>query len=183
MADPVPQQRPEGAGALPASPRHKLPAHKVDLIVAAIILALCAFLFWETTNFREIPRGLAQNVPPERFPQLLLIVIAAMALFIPFEHVHKRRQGIDLDKERSDRIRPITFMTALALFVVVLVTPWLGTLPAMVLACALIPLLWGERRFWLIAIYAIALPLAVALLFVGGLEVNFLPGIVGHLFR
>jgi putative tricarboxylic transport membrane protein len=178
MSDPTPQERDGGAGGMPA-----FPVHKVDVIVAAIILALCAFLFWETTNFREIPPGLAQNVPPERFPQLLLIVIAAMALFIPFEHVRKRRQGIDLDKERSDRIRPITFVTALALLVVVLVTPWLGTLPAMVLACALIPVLWGERRFGLIAIYAIALPLAVTLLFVGALDVNFLPGAVGHVFR
>jgi putative tricarboxylic transport membrane protein len=160
-----------------------LPVHKGDLIVTAILLALCAFLFWETTSFREIPRGLAQNVPPERFPQLLLLVIAAMALFIPFEHVQKRRQGIDLDKERSARVRPITFVTALVLLGVLLIMPWLGTFPAMVVACALIPVLWGERRYWLVAIYAIALPLAVGFLFVMGLGVNFLPGIVGHVFR
>jgi putative tricarboxylic transport membrane protein len=178
MTDQTPLERHEGAGGMPA-----FSVHKVDLVVTGVILTLCAFLFWDTTTFEEVPASLAQNVPPERFPQLLLIVIAALAVFIPFEHVHKRRQGIDLDKERSARIRPITFVTALALFVVVLLMPWLGTLPAMVVACALIPVLWGERRFGLIAIYAIALPLAVTLLFVGALEVNFLPGIVGHLFR
>jgi putative tricarboxylic transport membrane protein len=178
MTDPASGDRAEGfVGRLASS------VHKVDLVVAAFLLAICGFLFWDTTKFAEIPRGLAQNVPPERFPQLLLIVIAAMALFLPFEHVQKRLQGVDLDKERSARIKPITFVTALALFGVVLVTPWLGTLPAMVIACALIPVLWGERRYWLVAIYAIAMPFAVGLLFVDGLGVNFLPGIVGHVFR
>jgi len=97
--------------------------------------------------------------------------------------VRERRQGDVLEKERSVRIRPITFVTALVLVGIVALTPWLGTLPGMILACAVLPVLWGERRFWLVAIYALALPLAVTVLFVKGLDVNFLPGIVGHVFR
>jgi putative tricarboxylic transport membrane protein len=157
--------------------------HMVDCVIAAVIIAGCAFLFWETTTFAEIPRGLAQNVPPALFPRLLLAVIAGMALLLPFEHIQKRAQDIDLDATRRDRIRPITYLTALALIVVVVVVPWLGTLPAMILACAVLPVLWGERRWWLVAIFALALPVAVTLLFVGGLEVRFIPGIAGPLFR
>jgi hypothetical protein len=52
-----------------------------------------------------------------------------------------------------------------------------------VLACAVLPVLWGERRLWLVALFAVLLPLAVSLLFVGVLEVNFIPGITGPLFR
>ena len=59
-----------------------------------------------------------------------------------------------------------------SLTAVVAVMPWLGTLPAMILACGVLPILWGERRWWLVAIYALALPVAVTLLFVGGLEVR-----------
>lgn len=178
MADQTPQHEQGDAGG-----RSALPVHKVDVVVSALIIAICGVLFWETVTFAEIPRGLAQNVPPTLFPRLLLVVIAFMALFLPFEYLQKRRMGIDLDDKRRDRIRPITYVTALALFGVTLMTPWLGTFPTMIAACALLPIMWGERRLWLIAIYAIALPLAVTFLFVAGLEVNFMPGIVGHLFR
>jgi putative tricarboxylic transport membrane protein len=177
MADPAPQERHEKAG-MPV-----FYVHKVDLVVTTVIVALCGFLFWDTTTFREVPPSLAQNVPPTLFPRLLLVLIVVMALFLPFEHVQKRAQGIDLDKERSDRVRPITLVTALVLLGIVLVMPWLGTFPALVVACALLPVMWGERRWWLVALYAIAFPLGITYVFVAGLEVNFLPGIAGHLFR
>ena len=172
------QDEPKDAGARPASS-----VHRTDLVVAAIILGGAAFLFYETTRFDEVPVGLAQNVPPELFPQLLLILIAGLALFLPFEHIQKRREGIDLNAARSDRIRPITLLTGAVLFGVVLVVQWLGTVIAMVLACAVLPVLWGERRLWLVALFAVLLPLAVTLLFVGLLQVNFIPGITGPLFR
>jgi putative tricarboxylic transport membrane protein len=172
------QGRPEHEGAGPASP-----VHRTDLVVAAIILAACAFLFYDTTRFDQIPVGLAQNVPPEIFPQLLLFLIAAMALFLPLEHIQKRREGIDIDAARSDRIRPVTWLTAAALFGVVFLMEWLGTALAMVLACALLPVLWGERRLWPVALFAVLMPAAVILLFVGVLGVNFIPGIAGLSFR
>ena len=172
------QDRREDAGARPASF-----VHRTDLLLAAIIVAGAALLFYETTRFEEIPVGLAQNVPPERFPQLLLVLIAFMALFLPFEHIQKRREGINLDTARSDRIRPVTWLTAAVLFGVVLVVQWRGTVLAMVFACAALPVLWGERRLWLVALFAVLMPLAVTLLFVGVLEVNFIPGITGPLFR
>jgi putative tricarboxylic transport membrane protein len=178
MAEPSQRDPHEAAGGMPT-----LSVHKVDLAVTAVIVALCAFLFWDTTTFEKVPASLAQNVPPTLFPRLLLLLIVGMALLLPFEHVQKKAQGIDLDKERSDRVRPITLVTALALLGIVLVMPWLGTFPALVVTCALLPVMWGERRWWLVAIYAIAFPLAITYVFVAGLEVNFLPGIVGHLFR
>jgi len=178
MATEESQEQRQDAGGRPASA-----VHRTDLLVTAVILAGAAFLFYETTRFEEIPVGLAQNVPPELFPQLLLILLAGMALLLPFEHVQKRREGIDLDAARSERIRPVTWATAAVLFGVVLVVQWLGTLLAMMLACAALPVLWGERRLWLVALFALLLPLAVSLVFVGLLQVNFVPGITGPLFR
>lgn len=178
MTRPTRQDGRTDAGKPPASF-----VHRVDLAVAALILSACAFLFYETTRFDQIPVGLAQNVPPELYPQLLLVLIAVMALFLPFEHVQKRRQGIDLDEARNERIQPVTWLTAVALFGVVVAVEWLGTVLAMVLACALLPVLWGERRIVPIALFAVLMPLAVTLLFVGVLEVNFVPGITGPLFR
>ena len=168
----------EAAGARPAAS-----VHRTDVLLAAIILAGAALLLYETTRIEEIPAGLAQNVPPELFPRLLLVLIALMALLLPFEHIQKRREGIDLDAPRSNRIRPVTWLTAAFLFGVVLVVQWLGTVLAMVLACAALPVLWGERRLWRVALFAVLMPLAVTLLFVGLLEVNFIPGIAGPVFR
>jgi putative tricarboxylic transport membrane protein len=166
------------AGGMPAPS-----VHMVDLAVTAVIVALCAFLFWNTTGFERVPASLAQNVQPTMFPRLLLAVIVLMALFLPFEHVQKKVHGIDLDSARSDWVRPITYVTGLVLLGVVIAIPWLGTFVAMVVACALLPVLWGERRWWLVAVYAIAFPVGITLVFVAGLEVNFEPGIAGHLFR
>jgi putative tricarboxylic transport membrane protein len=178
MVDPSQREPEEPALGMPA-----FSMHKVDLAVTTVIVALCVFLFWDTTTFEKVPPSLAQNVPPTLFPRLLLLLIVAMALFLPFEHVQKRAQGIDLDKERSNRVRPITLVTALVLLAIVLVMPWLGTLPALVVSCALLPVMWGERRWLLVALYAIAFPLVITYVFVAGLEVNFIPGIAGHVFR
>jgi putative tricarboxylic transport membrane protein len=178
MSEPTDRQEDGEAGGVPAPS-----VHMVDLAVTAVIVALCAFLFWDTTGFETVPASLAQNVQPTMFPRLLLAVIVLMALFLPFEHVQKKVHGIDLDSARSDWVRPITYVTGLVLLGVVIAIPWLGTFVAMVVACALLPVLWGERRWWLVAVYAIAFPVGITLVFVAGLEVNFEPGIAGHLFR
>jgi putative tricarboxylic transport membrane protein len=157
--------------------------HRTDLVLAVIILAICGGLYLATTTFAKVPASLAQNVQPTMFPRLLLAVIAFMALLLPFEHVQKKKQGIDLESGRRSPIKPIAFITALVLIGIVVITPWLGSLLAMIVACAVLPLLWGEGRYWLVATFAIVFPLAVTFLFVRGLEVNFLPGIVGHVFR
>ena len=174
-----PRQVQEGAAREPAP----FSIHMTDLALSVIILLICGFLFWSTTTFERVPATLAQNVQPTLFPRLLIVVIAAMALFLPFEHVQKRRTGIDLDSTREAPIKPIAYITALALLGIVVLTPQLGTLLSMVLACAVLPLVWGERRVWMVAVYAVALPLVVALLFEGVLEVSFEPGILGHIFR
>ena len=178
MSEQMDRGREEEAGGMPVPS-----VHMVDLAVTAVIVALCALLFWNTTTFERVPASLAQNVQPTLFPRLLLGTIVLMALFLPFEHVQKKVQGIDLDSARSDWVRPITYVTGLALVVLVISIPWLGTFLAMIAACAVLPVLWGERRWWLVAVYAIAFPLLISLLFVTGLEVNFEPGITGHLFR
>lgn len=179
MSEGNPREVEEGAGRQPAPS----PIHMTDLALCVVILAISGFLFWSTTTFERVPESLAQNVQPTMFPRLLIAVIVVMALFLPFEHLQKRKTDIDLDGARQKPIKPIGYITALALIGIVLLTPRLGTVLSMIVACILLPLLWGERRVWILPVYAIALPLAVALLFEGVLEVSLEPGIVGHIFR
>ncbi len=175
-----PAQRAGGeAGHGPATSR----IHRLDMIVALIVLAMCAFLFWRTLLFDNVPASLAQNVQPEMFPQMLLVLIAILALFLPFEHLQKRKQGIDLDEDRRQRPKPIVLITGVVMLVLVGSMPWLGTYLGLVIAAAALPLLWGERRYKILIPYALLFPTALIWLFAGVLQVSFLPGITGYLFR
>jgi len=153
--------------------------HTTDLVVALIILTICAVLYYVTTTFDEVSDMLAQNVPPEFFPQLVLIIIAILTFGIPFEHLLHARRGGNIDSERSDRIKRMPYFTGGLLIVLVLAIPYLGMLLCMIGVCLVLPLLWGERRLKLIIPFAVLFPLAVAYVFNKILLVFFEPGIFG----
>lgn len=153
--------------------------HTTDLVVALIILAICGILYYVTTTFDEVSAMLAQNIPPEYFPQSVLIIIAILTLGIPFEHLLHTRRGGNIDSERSERVKRMPYFTAALLIALVLAIPYIGMLLAMIGICAILPLLWGERRLKLLVPFAILFPLAVAYLFNKILLVYFEPGVLG----
>ena len=157
--------------------------HRTDLWITAILLAICAALWYETTRWETVIAQLSQNIPPTFFPRIILGCIMVMSLALPFENYFKKKRGADLDEERSNRVVSITLVTALALVLVVALSAWLGTDLSMVLACALLPVLWGERRLWVVLPFAILFPLAVRLIFVNGLKVHFLPGLLAPILE
>lgn len=152
--------------------------HPTDLWITGVLLAICALLLYETATWDTAPSAFAQNIPPTFFPRLVLGLIIALTLLLPFESYYAIRQGTDLDEERSVKIEPITFITAAGLLFIVILSEWLGTDLSMVLSCVLLPLLWGERRLKWILPFAIVFPLVVRVVFVEGLKVHFLPGVL-----
>ncbi|MEQ3749201.1 MAG: tripartite tricarboxylate transporter TctB family protein [Celeribacter sp.] len=169
----------EGGGA-ERSPGFRV--HRIDLWVAATVLAICAVLFAQTFMFDKVPSSLAQNVQPPTFPRLVLFVIAVIALIIPFEYHRKLRRGIDLDVERRKRLNPIVFATGAVLVVLVMTMPTLGALPALVLVSAVLPLLWGERRWRILVPFIVIFPLLVLFLFAELLQVTFPRGLIDNIF-
>lgn len=171
MSDPQPEQ---GSGGL---------IHKTDLAIALIILAVCAWLYYLTTKFEKVSDLFAQDVPPEFFPRLLLWIIVFLTLVLPIEHrLHKLgRKG--LDKGRQQPIKPMTFLTIALLTLILLLMPLLGTYLCLIVACVLMPMLWGERRLHLIIPYALIFSTLVMLLFAQVLQIYFLPGVFGLNFR
>ncbi len=153
--------------------------HSVDLVIMTIILSICGALYYVTTTFEEVSNLLAQNIPPEFFPRLVMLVIAVLALGLPFEHLFQRPRGHDLDKDRRKKLRPLPYLTALVLVVLAFAMPYLGTFLTMIVVCLILPWLWGERRLRLIGLFAVLFPLAVALVFNRVLGVYFEPGILG----
>jgi len=157
--------------------------HPVDGILTLIILAAVAWLYYETSQFDEVSALLSQNVPPQMFPRLLLVIIAVLALAMPFEHLLLKRKGKDIDKDRRKPVKAIAWVTMAALVAIIAASPLLGTLLTMVTVCIVIPFLWGERRLRFVLPFAVLFPLFIALLFNIVLGVYFDPGVVGLTIR
>ena len=153
--------------------------HRTDLGLALVILAACAALYYATTTFDEVSALMAQNLPPEFFPRMLIWTIVFLTLFLPFEHLVLKKRKKDIDEDRGDRVQPMAFMTAVLLFAVIVLTYVLGTMLTMVVVCVLLPLLWGERRPMVLIAFAVLFPGAVTLLFTQVLKVPFEPGALG----
>ncbi len=153
--------------------------HGTDLIVVAVLLALCAWLYYLTTTFEEVAPLFAQDVPPEFLPRLLIWTIVILSLLMPFEHLLKPDGRAHFDKDRSKPIKPMAYVTAGLLALVVLSIELVGTYIAIVLACLLVPVLWGERRWKLLIPYALIFSTSVMLLFSKLLGVYFEPGLLG----
>ena len=151
--------------------------HPVDSVVAAIILAACAFLFYRTTTFDTVPAMLSQNIPPSFFPQIVLILIMLLTAALPFEHLLRANRGRNIDKGRAEPVQLVTWLTIAAVVAISVAMPWLGTLLTMVAVCLVVPPLWGEHRLRFILPFAVLFPLAVGLLFQRVLGVFFERGI------
>ena len=157
--------------------------HKPDLKIAGVILAVCGLLYILTTQFEHVPDVLAQNIPAEWFPRLLIGIICILSLILPFEHMFFQQGRVHIDEERKARIEPMSMFTAGLLCIMVLCITLFGTYVAMVLTTIFLPLLWGERRMKIWVPYVIIFPGAVMLLFTQFLKVYFEPGILFSIFN
>ena len=153
--------------------------NRTDLVVAAVLLALCGGLYYVTFSFEEVSPLFAQDMPPERFPRMLLWVIAGLSLALPFERRLRKEKGEMLDKARSKTIGFIVYITAMFLALAVFAIQWIGTFLVLVLVCIGLPLLWGERRWKMLVPFVAVFPAAVMLLFTKVLGVYFDPGALG----
>ena len=167
--------------------RHRAPqrpplVHKTDLVVALIILAACAYLYYLTTQFEVVIDAFAQDIQPSFFPRLLLFLIGLLALVLPFES-RLMGNGKRLDKGRQQAVPPMSYLTMGLLVLLVLALPLLGMYLMLILVCTLLPMLWGERRLLLLIPYALIFATFIMLLFGKVLKVYLEPGIFGLGFR
>lgn len=156
--------------------------HRTDLLITAVILAICAFLYWQTTIFAAPPSILGDYMLPQEFPRLLIYAIGLLALLLPFERAVLAKRGLGLDGDRSGRVQPIAYVTAAFMFAIVLMTPQLGTLITVLLIGAIMPYLWGERRYLLLALFAILVTASVYVLFEMIFRVRLVPGLLSPLY-
>ena len=144
-----------------------------DVGVALVILAVCAVLYAVTLTFNDAPPSLARGMQPRVFPQLVLGLIAFLALIILVQAGPVERRA------RSTDWRTVV-LTALACIGCVVIFEHVGVIITLFLFGLLLPLLWGERRVGPVAIYAVVFPLLIWGLFRGILGVHF-PGPIQNL--
>jgi putative tricarboxylic transport membrane protein len=139
-----------------------------DIAVALVILAVMGVLYWVTLGIRDAPPSLARGMQPSEFPQLVIGAIALMAVIILL-----RPEPLRAKPKRTDW-RTVG-LTVLACTVCVVLFEHLGVILTLISFAAFLPIVWGERRYVLVAVYAVVFPLLIWGLFRGVLGVNF-PG-------
>lgn len=139
-----------------------------DAIVGAAILTFCVAVYLVTLTFKEAPAVIAQNVQPATFPRMVLLVMAILTAAIIARSFRRQEPA-------KKPFKPMLWPSAAIMPGFVLAFSFLGILPAMILLCFFLPLLWGERRILLIIPYSIVFPTAIYLLFAVVLKVHFEP--------
>ncbi len=156
---------------------------RIDAILALVLILVCGALYYETTGFEQPALFLGDNVLPAEFPQMLLVIIGALALTLPFEHLLERRRHPLIRKARRAPIGFTTWATIGLLVAILALAESLGTILTILVSSLALPALWGERRWWLLLIYAIAFTAAVTYVFAVVLRVYFEPGLFGITIR
>jgi|TARA_B100001063_G_scaffold176851_1_gene165791 putative tricarboxylic transport membrane protein len=152
--------------------------NKKDTIIALLMIALISFLWFETTKFEKVPDLFSNNIPPEMFPQILLIIILGMILIIPFEHIFLKKNGKNIDAGRDKPIEKSTLGTMVILSTIVASSQILGAAITIIAISIALPLYWGEKRLKVLLPYIIGFPLFVIILFNIVLGVHFEPGLL-----
>ncbi|MDC0425721.1 tripartite tricarboxylate transporter TctB family protein [Pelagibacteraceae bacterium] len=155
--------------------------HKVDLIVASIIIIGGGFMYYEATLFPAAPNILGDTLNADVFPKMLIVIMIILASIIPFEISFMPEKIAKIDKGRSVSLEPITWKTIVLLIALVSVAEFLGPAVTMFVTAVSFPLVWGEKNYLRIAIYSVAFPIFVYLVFNKVLGLFFDPGVLKYL--
>ena len=130
-----------------------------DLVPGSVILILCAALFHITTTFDSDPLGAAQGMPATHMPRLVLTVIAVLTLIMMAQGL---RSG-----EKNVMVSPPAKMwgTAGLLALTAISFPIIGVPLSFFAICVALPLLWGAHDIRAIGLFAVAVPVAIYVLF------------------
>ena len=121
------------------------------LLESIFIMALSAVLYGVTYTFDKVPAILAQGIQPTVFPRAVLGIMFCLAAL---QAVKAARLSVeDFAKVKAlSPIQPVVFITAGLLIAFVFVMPIIGTFPAIVIFLPALAIVWGERRWLLMAL-------------------------------
>jgi hypothetical protein len=162
----------DGADDPKAEARPSRRSIHADSVIAGVILAFCALMWAGTAAFDEVPAAVAQGMGPAAVPRLILSVIILLTLWLAWTA-----------RGRSDPQRlpvpGVVYQTGIAVLVFMGVVKLFGIYAAILFAALGIGRLWGERRWWLMAVVGIGLAVATHLVFVIAFKMSLPQSIIG----
>ena len=152
--------------------------HKKDLLLAAILIAFGSFIYYHAGKFPPAPASLGDTINADVFPKMLVVLLIFLTVVVPFEFKFAPKKIDKIDKDRGDETPRITWITIFVLLAIASSAEFLGSVLTMFVCCFSIPILWGEKRYLAVAIYAVLFPAFVFLLFNKVLGLYFNPGLL-----
>lgn len=145
-----------------------------DQAAGAVIIALALGIYGLTFWFPEVPVSVRQGMGPDRFPQLVCIVLIGLSLLLMMQTA----RAPEVKPDKIDRAVVLTAASSAGFMALM----WLTGMPvAMGIALFGLGLLWGERRITALLLNAVLLPAAIWAIFVRGLRVPLPTGLLGQL--
>jgi putative tricarboxylic transport membrane protein len=136
----------------------RLTRWNVDTISSLWILLFCLYFFYQTFQFDEVSPMLSQNIPPTFFPRVILTAVLAMSSLLLV-------RGLRKSKPEQDSVPVIVYLTGGGICAGLLVLHLVGIYTLIFLMGSLLPILWGERRYGRVLIFAVLTPFLIYLLF------------------
>ena len=135
------------------------------------LLVFCAIAFWLTTQFDRVPPILLRGMQPEHFPQLVIILIAVLAI------------GVMIFDEPIKQNPPHQMVwISMGLFGVFALLAQIDLFLGLGVFAGSLAFLWGERRVWALVLVALIGPTFVFFLFDQVFEIRFPRGLLTNLW-
>ncbi len=143
----------------------------VNWIVPLVILGFCAVAYYLTTTFDRVPPILKRGMQPADFPQLVIMLMAVLALWLAVS-----------DRAPAPPVLPRTVYVSLGLMIGFTLLATVDLFLALGVFGACLTWIWGDRRWWALAIVGIVVPLGVFFLFDMVFEIRFRRGLLTSLW-
>jgi putative tricarboxylic transport membrane protein len=108
-------------------------------------------------------------------------MLICLACILPIEFKITPEKIEKIDKERNEKTIPITWITIVMILTIVSLSSFLGAALTMFVTAIVFPLVWGEKNYIAVAIYAVVFPMLVYLLFHEVLGLYMEPGVLEFL--
>jgi putative tricarboxylic transport membrane protein len=136
-----------------------------------IIIAFCLAVYWQTTLFERVPPILKRGIQPSDFPQLVLMLIIALSIFV-----------ILTDKDPAPEKLDRQVVISIGLLVVFALVAEIDFFLGLGVFATALCFQWGERRKWALLLVGIVIPLIVFFFFDSVFEVRFPRGLLTNLW-
>jgi len=127
------------------------PINRQVLIESIVIMVFAAAMYGVTYTFDKVPAILAQGIQPTAYPRAILAIIFILAAIQAVKAM--RLTDIEFaELKPAKAVPPIVFKTIGLLIGFAVIMPIVGTFLAMAIFLPALAMLWGERRWLMMAL-------------------------------